>query len=104
MLVNAVDALNGVTLEEVIGSSDGSIDQSFKLANAPILGGPQAWVLEPDAPTANDRKVIEAEEGPESIKADEDGNGTWGRRHGAEHFVDSLPGARHYLADPIQGE
>ena len=32
VLVNAVDALNGITVEEVIGSSDGSIDQSFKLA------------------------------------------------------------------------
>src|SRR5207237_1304609 len=36
VMVNAVDALNGVTVEEVIGSSDGSIDQSFKLANSPI--------------------------------------------------------------------
>src|SRR5205807_9716246 len=54
ILVNAVDALNGITVEEVIGSSDGSIDQSFKLANAPILGGPHLWVLEPDAPNAAD--------------------------------------------------
>src|SRR5947209_1319302 len=52
VLVNAVDAINGITVEEVIGSSDGSIDQSFKVANAPILAGPHLWVLEPDAPTA----------------------------------------------------
>src|SRR5437764_10820758 len=81
VLVNAVDALNGVTVEEIIGSSDGSIDQSFKLANSPILAGPQVWVLEPDAPGAGDRKVIEAEEGPEAIRPDEDGGGTWVRWH-----------------------
>ena len=104
VMVNAVDALNGVTVEEVIGSSDGSIDQGFKLANAPILGGPQMWILEPDAPSANDRKIIQIEEGPESIKADEDGNGTWVRWHEVENFFDSLPNSRHYLCDPIKGE
>src|SRR5438445_13679745 len=104
VIVNAVDALNGVTVEEVIGSSDGSIDQSFKLANAPILGGPQVWVLEPDAPTPADRKVIQAEEGPESIEADEDGKGTGVRWHEVENFFDSQPNARHYICDPIKGE
>ena len=104
VMINAVDALNGVTVEEVIGSSDGSIDQGFKLANAPILGGPQVWILEPDAPTANDKKIIQIEEGPESIKADEDGNGTWVRWHEVENFFDSLPSSRHYLCDPIKGE
>ena len=104
VLINAVDALNGVTVVEVIGSSDGSIDQGFKLANAPILGGPQMWILEPDAPSANDKKIIQIEEGPESIKADEDGNGTWVRWHEVENFFDSLPSSRHYVCDPIKGE
>jgi predicted phage baseplate assembly protein len=104
VLVNAVDALNGVTVEEVIGSSDGSIDQSFKLANAPILGGPQLWVREPDAPTANDKKTIQAEEGFESIVQDEDGNGTWVRWHEVENFFESQGNSRHYICDPIKGE
>jgi len=104
VLVNAVDAVNGVTVEEIIGSSDGSIDQSFKLANSPILAGPQVWVLEPDAPGANDRKTIEAEEGPEAIRPDEDGGGTWVRWHEVENLFDSMPGSRHYVCDPIQGE
>ena len=104
VLVNAVDAINGVTVEEVLGSSDGSIDQSFKLANSPILANPQVWILEPDAPNPTDRKTIQAEEGPESIKPDDDGNGTWVRWHEVENFFDSLPGSRHYLCDPIKGE
>jgi predicted phage baseplate assembly protein len=104
VLVNAVDALNGVTLEEVIGSSDGSIDQSFELANKPILAGPSIWVLEPDAPAPADRKIIEEEEGPESIKPDPDGGGTWVRWHEVENLFDSQPGSRHYLCDPIKGE
>jgi len=104
VMVNAVDAVNGVTVEEVLGSSDGSIDQSFKLAAAPILNNQQLWILEPDAPTAADKKVIQAEEGPESIIADEDGAGTWVRWHEMENFFESLPGSRHYLCDPIKGE
>ena len=103
-LLNAVDALNGVTVEEVLGSSDGSLDQSFKMANAPILSGTQLWVLEPDAPTAADRKAIELEEGPDAVRPDEDGAGTWVRWHEVENLFDSLPGSRHYLCDPIQAE
>src|SRR5207237_530869 len=81
VLVNAVDAINGVTVEEVLGSSDGSIDQSFTLANAPILAGPELWVLEPDAPTSADRGIILREEGPEAIEPDADGAGSWVRWH-----------------------
>jgi hypothetical protein len=104
VLVNAVDAINGVTVEEVLGSSDGSIDQSFTLANSPILAGPQVWVLEPDAPTPADRKTILSEEGPEAIEPDAEGTGTWVRWHEVENFFDSQPGSRHYLCDPIKGE
>ncbi|TMA10738.1 MAG: putative baseplate assembly protein, partial [Deltaproteobacteria bacterium] len=104
VLVNAVDAINGVTVKEVLGSSDGSIDQSFTLANSPILAGPQVWVLEPDAPTPADRKTILSEEGPEAIEPDADGTGTWVRWHEVENFFDSQPGSRHYLCDPIKGE
>jgi predicted phage baseplate assembly protein len=104
VIVNAVDALNGVTVEEVIGSSDGSIDQHFKLAAAPILNGPQVWILEADAPTPTDKKVIQAEEGFESLISDDDGNGTWVRWHEVENFFESEPSSRHYSCDPIKGE
>ena len=104
VLVNAVSALNGITLEEVLGSSDGSIDQTFTVANVPFLGGPELWALEPDAPTPLQRQTIEREEGPSSIQPDEDGNGTWVRWHQVENFFDSEPGARHYTCDPIKGE
>ena len=104
VLVNAVDAINGVTVEEVLGSSDGSIDQSFTLANAPILAGPELWVLEPDAPTSADRGIILREEGPEAIEPDADGAGSWVRWHEVESFFDSQASARHYLCDPIKGE
>jgi predicted phage baseplate assembly protein len=99
-----VDAVNGITVEEIIGSSDGSIDQSFKVANAPILAGAHLWVLEPDAPSAQDRKIIEQEEGAESIQTDEDTGGTWVRWHQVENFFESQPGSRHYVCDPIKGE
>jgi predicted phage baseplate assembly protein len=104
VMVNAVDAVNGVTIEEILGSSDGSQDQSFTTANQPLLAGPQVWVLEPDAPTPADRKQLELEEGAGSIKADEDGGGSWVRYHEVENFFDSEAGSRHYLCDPIKGE
>ena len=104
VLINAVDALNGVTIEEILGSSDGSIDQSFTVANVPMLGGPQVWVLEPDAPAPTDRKIIQAEEGPDSIRADEDGHGTWVRWHEVEAFFDSEATSRHYVCEPIKGD
>jgi hypothetical protein len=104
VLVNAVDALNGVTIEEILGSSDGAQDQSFTTANAPLLAGPLVWVLEPDAPTPADRKVILEQEGFDAIHADEDGRGTWVRWHQVENFFDSEANGRHYTLDPIKGE
>jgi predicted phage baseplate assembly protein len=62
------------------------------------------YALEPDAPTPADKKAIEAAEGFGSIKADEDGNGTWVRYHEVENFFDSEPNSRHYVCDPIKGE
>ncbi|HUC08760.1 MAG TPA: putative baseplate assembly protein, partial [Solirubrobacterales bacterium] len=104
VLVNAVDAINGVTMRETLGSSDGSGDQSFTTANSPLLANTRVMVLEPDAPNANDKKAIEAEEGPDAIKEDEDGNGFWVRWHEVENFFESEPNARHYVCDPIRGE
>jgi predicted phage baseplate assembly protein len=51
-----------------------------------------------------DRKIIQAEEGLDSIKTDEDGNGTWVRWHEVENFFDSAASSRHYMCDPIKGE
>ena len=103
VMVNAVDAINGVTVEEILGTSDGSQDQTFTTANQPLLAGMHVYVLEPDAPTAADKKKIELEEGFGSIKADEDGNGTWVRYHEVENFFDSEISSRHYVCDPITG-
>jgi predicted phage baseplate assembly protein len=104
VLLNAVSALNGVTVQEVLGSSDGSIDQKFDIATTPILAGPEVWVLEPDAPNAADAKQIAQEEGPDALRPDEDGSGTWVRWHEVESFFDSSPGSRHYTCDPIKGK
>jgi predicted phage baseplate assembly protein len=62
------------------------------------------WILEHDAPTPADGKIIEQEEGAGAVEADEDGNGTWVRWHEVENFFDSQPGSRHYVCDPIKGE
>lgn len=104
ILLNAVDAINGETIEEIVGSSDGNALQSMPLANSPVLAGTKLWIREPDAPSADDRKAIVDEEGDGAIKADEDGDGTWVRWHQVEHLFQSGPQARHYVLDPIRGE
>jgi Baseplate J-like protein len=103
VLVNAVSAVNGVTVEEVLGSSDGSIEQRFDLASKPILAGPEVWVLEADPPNPSDAKLLAQEQGEGAVHPDEDGNGTWVRYHEVENFFDSRPGSRHHTCDPIQG-
>lgn len=104
MLLNAVDAINGETIDEVVGSSDGNALQSMPLANAPVLAGTQVWVCEPDPPSAEDRAAVLAAEGPDAIRPDDDGDGTWVRWHQVDHFFQSDASSRHYVLDPIKGE
>lgn len=104
ILLNAVDAINCETLEEVVGSSDGNALQTMQLANAPILAGTKLWIREPDAPGSEDTKAIAVEEGEDAIQPDEDGDGTWVRWHQVDHFFQSPPNGRHYVLDPLKGE
>lgn len=104
VLLNAVDAIHGETIDEIVGSSDGNALQTMSLAHQPVLAGLELWVREPDAPGTEDRALITAEEGEDAIKPDEDGEGTWVRYHRVDHFYQSGPAARHYVLDPIKGE
>ena len=105
VLLNAVDASNGITITEVVGSSDGSADQAMTLASKPILGGAQVFVLEPDEPKADEKKALETLHGFEgTIKQDDDGNGFWVRWQEVENFFESAPTDRHVVIDPIKGE
>lgn len=104
VLLNAVDAINGETVEELVGSGDGNALQTMQLANAPILAGTKLWVREPAPPSGDDLKRLVAEEGDDAVYEDEDGDGHWVRWHAVDHFYQSQPGDRHYVLDPINGE
>ncbi len=104
ILLNAVDAIHGETIEELVGSSDGNALQQMQLSNAPVLAGLQLWIREPDPPGAEDRGAVVAEEGDDALQPDEGGDGAWVRYHRVDHFFQSGPNARHYVLDPIKGE
>jgi len=104
VLLNAVDAINGETLEEIVGSSDGNAMQSMPLSNQPVLAGLQLWVREPDPPADEDKVKIVAAEGDKAIEEDPDGEGFWVRWHQVDHFFQSGATDRHYVLDPIKGE
>jgi len=104
IVLNAVDAIQGETIDELVGSSDGNALQTMSLANAPILAGAQLWVREPDPPSPADAVKLKAEEGEDAVVPDEDGEGFWVRWHRADHFFQSDADSRHYVLDPIKGE
>lgn len=104
VLINAVDAVNGESIEEIVGSSDGNALQSMQLANAPVLAGTEVWICEPAPPAGDDLKRLKAEEGDDVVRPDEDGEGHWVRWHQVDHFFQSSPTDRHYTLDPIKGD
>ncbi|MBI4576614.1 MAG: hypothetical protein HY722_10165, partial [Planctomycetes bacterium] len=102
VLLDTVPAINAVTIRnEVLGSSDGSPDQAFPFAYAPVLEGPEVHVREPEPPVGRDREALEGEEGEEAIQVTRDEAGevqeVWVRWHPVDSFYGSGPRSRHYV-------
>jgi hypothetical protein len=57
VLLNGVEVEQTTTLEHILGSSDGSADQSFSL-NSSVLDNPELWVRETDESPENIREVL----------------------------------------------
>lgn len=110
VLLNTVPATQTVTLQnEILGSSDGRENQIFYTTKAPVLPGQQLEVREVEAPSADDRTVIEQEEGHEAIAITRDSitgqpQEVWVRWHAVPDFYGSGPRDRHYVLDPLMGE
>ncbi len=82
-------------------------------ASSPVLSGQQLEVLEPDAPSAEERRAVESEEGIGAIASSSSeldgvvmmqGGGVWVRWHEAPDFHGSGPRDRHYVLDHLTGE
>ena len=109
MLLNTTTALQTVTIRnEVLGSSDGSSEQTFRPTRTPILLGQRLEVREPEMPAAAELEVITREEGTDAITLIPDVAGRpkeiWVRWHEVSDFYGSGPRDRHYVLDHLSGE
>jgi len=99
-------AFNTRTIEdEVLGSSDGSHDQSFACAHAPVIDI-DVWVDEFETLSTSERRDLLAER-PEDVRRGTDASGDvtelWVRWQQVSDLLDSAPTDRHYVVDRIDG-
>lgn len=109
MLLNTTMAAQTVTIpNEILGSSDGSENQTFRTTRAPILLGQQLEIREPELPSTEERAILEKEEGEDAVSISRDTAGRpkeiWVRWHEVPDFYGSEPRARHYVLDHLTGE
>jgi hypothetical protein len=110
VLLNTVTATQTVTMQnEILGSSDGSEQQIFYTTKAPVLPNQHLDVREMEEPSADERIVIEREEGSTAIAITRDpitgqSQEVWVRWHEVPDFYGSGPRDRHYVLNPLTGE
>lgn len=103
VLLNAVRASNQTTLrDEVLGTSDGTPNQSFTFSQGPLLEGQTLAVRERDEPEGEERADILARMGEDAIRPARKG-GFWVRWSEVDSFYDSGPRSRHYVIDRSAG-
>jgi hypothetical protein len=104
ILLNTVYASNLTTLgETILGSSQGTPNQAFRLPPGPVLPGQALIALEREAPTDLDRIAILDDEGETAVRNNPDG-GWWVRWHEVEDLYESPAAGRHYVKDVTTGE
>jgi hypothetical protein len=106
LYVNTRWAYNKRTIEnEILGSSDGSHEQLFQCAHAPMLSI-DVWVDEQSRLSAGERRTL-LEERPEDVERTFDDRGDlsafWVRWRPVDDFLDSGPTDRHYIVDKTLG-
>lgn len=98
-------AYNERTIEETLGSSDGSPDQTFECANVPITEA-EIWIDESSNLSAAEERTLELEQPEHVRRSDPGGNGSdrfWIRWHEVSDFLDSDASSRHYRLDRTNG-
>lgn len=109
LLLNTVMARHATRIEnEVLGSSDGSKNQTFQTALVPVLGGQQLEVRELEVPSTIEQDAIRKDAGADAISiiADQAGRPleVWVRWTEAPDFYASGPRDRHYVLDHLAGK
>lgn len=106
-LLNTAMAKGATTVKnELLGVSNGTPNQSFRLLHTPVLQGQLLEVLEPRMPGRSERQAIRRMEGDDAIptasEAAVDGS-VWIPWLEVADFYASGPRDRHYLLDPLTG-
>lgn len=103
VLINTVPARNLSSFgDTILGSSDGTPNQSFRFQRGPVLDGEVVYVVEPERPAGAALERLNAVFGQEAVQEAEDGfRVRWLRVDG---FFESSPEDRHYTLDVVTGE
>jgi Baseplate J-like protein len=109
LMLNTTTATQHTSINnEVLGSSNGGNDQRFRTTRVPVLSGQHLEVREQELPTAEERKVLRAQEGDDAIRVIDDAAGRpreiWVRWHEVPDFYASASRDRHYVLDHLTGE
>ncbi len=109
IFLNTVPAIQALTVaNEIAGSGNSLPGQTLRLAQSPILAGPQILVLEPELPSAVERDELLKEEGSDAIERRinpaTDETEIWIRWHEISSFNGSAPYSRHYTLDHGTGD
>lgn len=109
VLPNTVEAHHLVTVtDELLGSSDGTPDQSFTISQTPVLAGEWLEVREPEPPTEGELIPLERALGHSPVREVQESPGSppqlWVRWQPMTDFYSSGPTDRHYVLDHFTGK
>jgi Baseplate J-like protein len=111
LYVNAVMADQAKTIQqELLGSSDGSPDQTYALSNKPVIipdatasDTPDVEIRVRETLSDDDRDVLRAAAGPDAVVNPPDIPGDWVRWQRSDTFIGESGDARIFKLDPAQG-
>lgn len=102
VLLNCVHSDNLQTHgDTILGTSQGTPNQSFKMPRGPVLSGQEIWIRERERPPSNEVEEHTLLEGEECLREDPDGRGFLIRWHQVESLYESQPNSRHYVKDIV---
>jgi len=103
LYLNAVMAEQAKSLrQEILGSSLGAPDQSYTLAEAPVL--PETLELRVRESLSDEEKAELVSDDPEAVASYDDIDGEWIRWRETDSFVEKGGAARLFRLDPSGGE
>lgn len=106
--LNTTTAIQGSSIaNDILGTSDGKANQKFQTIQPMVLAGQRLEVCEPTLPPLHERRIIQQDEGDDSIQPVVEPTGRtpfWVTWHEVNNFYASGARDRHYVLDHVKGE